>query len=45
MKALGYTAIPGKPDERVVAFHKVREYKPAELFELEPAQGPGAFSE
>lgn len=32
MKALGYTAIPGKPDERVAAFHRVREYKPAELF-------------
>ncbi len=45
MKALGYDKIPGKPDDRVAAFHKVREYKPAELFEMEPAKGPGAFSE
>ena len=45
MKALGYTAIPGKPAERVAAFHKVREYRAAELFEMEPAKGPGAFTE
>ncbi len=29
MKALGYTAIPGKPDQRVTAFHALREYQPA----------------
>ena len=45
MKALGYDKIPGKPDERVAAFHKVREYKPAELFTMEPPQGPGAYTE
>lgn len=27
MKALGYTAIPGKPELRVQAFHKVKEYQ------------------
>lgn len=45
MKALGYDKIPGKPDERVAAFHKVREYRPAELFTIDPPQGPGAYTE
>ena len=38
MKALGYSAIPGKPYERVNAFHKVREYKPAAQPQLVPTQ-------
>ena len=28
MRVLGYQAIPGKPDQRVTAFHALREYQP-----------------
>lgn len=45
MRALGYDKIPGNPFDRVAAFRKVREYKPAELFPPEPPQGNGAYQE
>lgn len=45
MKELGYTAIPGKPDDRVTAFHKVREYKAEALFPPESPTGNGAYEE
>lgn len=45
MRALGYEKIPGNPFDRVAAFRKVREYKPAELFPPEPPQGNGAYQE
>lgn len=35
MKALGYTAIPGKPAERVDAFHAIRQYRPAEVMDAD----------